>query len=44
MQGQKLVVAGNTLQTAEENLKELTRQAAEFGQKRLPVLKALQVV
>ena len=44
LQGQKLVVSGNTLQTAEENLKELTRQAAEFGQKKLPVLKALQVV
>ena len=44
LQGQKLVVDGNTLQTNEENLKELTRQAAEFGQKKLPVLKALQVV
>lgn len=44
LQGQKLVVAGSTLQTEEENLKELTRQAAEFDEKNLPVLKALQVV
>ena len=32
------------LETAEENLAELTAQATEFGEKRLQILKALQVV
>ncbi len=43
-QGQSLVKEGKTLATAEENLVELTRQATEFADKRLPVLKALQIV
>lgn len=43
-QGQKLLKEGQTLETVEDNLAELTRQATEFAEKRLPVLKALQVV
>jgi len=43
-QGQKLVKEGKTLETAEENLAELTTQAQDFEQKRLPVLGALGVV
>jgi SAM-dependent methyltransferase len=43
VQGQRLVKEGQTLQTAEENLAELTRQAQEFAAKRLPVLRALRI-
>lgn len=43
-QGQRIIKEGKTLETAEENLAELTLQATEFAEKRLPVLKALQVV
>jgi len=43
-QGQKLVKEGNTLESAEDNLKELTEQANTFAETRLPILKALQVV
>lgn len=42
-QGQALVKDGQTLATVEDNLTELTRQATEFNDKRLPVLKALQI-
>ena len=42
-QGQSLVKDGKTLATPEDNLAELTRQATEFAEKRLPILKALQV-
>lgn len=42
-QGQKLVKEGKALDTAEENLAELTAQAGAFAEKHLPVLKALQV-
>lgn len=42
-QGQLIQKEGKTLSTAEENLNELTRQANEFGQKRLPILKSLQI-
>jgi len=42
-QGQKLVKEGATLETPEQNLAELTRQAQEFCDTRLPILKALQV-
>lgn len=42
-QGQKLVKEGNTLETPEENLAELTSQAQAFADKTLPILKALQV-
>lgn len=42
-QGQKIVKDGKTLETAEENLAELTEQAKTFAQKQLPVLRALQI-
>jgi len=43
-QNQKLVKEGNTLESAEDNLAELTQQATTFAEKQLPMLKALQVV
>jgi hypothetical protein len=43
-QGQKIVKEGATLETAEENLAELTVQAQAFAEKQLPVLKALGIV
>jgi hypothetical protein len=43
-QQQKIVKDGKTLQTPEENLAELTAQAQVFADKRLPILKALQIV
>jgi hypothetical protein len=43
-QGQKIVKDGKTLDTAEDNLAELTIQAQTFADKQLPILKALQVV
>lgn len=43
MQGQRLLKDGTALETAEENLAELTAQATEFAGKQLPVLKALQL-
>ena len=43
-QGQCLIKEGKTLATAEDNLVELTKQAGEFAEKRLPILRALQVV
>ncbi|WP_058615539.1 class I SAM-dependent methyltransferase [Tepidimonas taiwanensis] len=42
-QGQKLVKEGKALETAEENIAELTQQALTFAQKQLPILKALQI-
>jgi len=42
-QGQKLLKEGKTLETAEENLAELTAQATTFAEKQLPILKALQI-
>lgn len=42
-QGQKLVKEGRTLESAEENLAELTAQAMSFAEKQLPILKALQI-
>jgi SAM-dependent methyltransferase/methyltransferase-like protein len=44
MQGQKIVKEGKTLETAEENLKELIDQAKTFEIKQLPILKSLQIV
>lgn len=44
VQGQRLVKEGKTLETPEDNLAELTQQANDFAQNRLPILKALQVV
>jgi SAM-dependent methyltransferase len=43
MQGQSLVKDGKTMATVEENLAELTAQANTFGEKLLPILKALQI-
>ena len=42
-QGQRLLKEGKTLETAEENLAELTAQAQEFADKQMPILKALQI-
>lgn len=42
-QGQKLVKEGKTLETTEDNLAELARQAQSFEAKRLPILQALQI-
>lgn len=42
--GQKLLKEGQLVESAEENLAELTRQAEEFQAKRLSVLKALEIV
>ncbi len=43
-QGQKLLKDGKPLETAEDNLAELNRQAGEFAAKNLPIMKALQIV
>jgi hypothetical protein len=43
-QGQKLVSEGKTLESREENVAELTTQAAAFATKQLPIVKALQIV
>jgi hypothetical protein len=43
-QSQRLVKDGAAIESAEDNLKELTKQAEEFTAKRLPILKALEIV
>lgn len=43
-QNQRLVKDGKTLETAADNLQELTTQAQAFADKQLPILKALQIV
>jgi SAM-dependent methyltransferase len=43
-QGQKIVKEGKPLETAEEQLAEITAQAHEFALKSLPIYKALQIV
>jgi len=43
-QGQRLVKDGKAIESAEENLAELNRQAREFAEKQLGVLRKLQVV
>ena len=43
-QGQLLLKDGKALETAEDNLAELTTQASAFAEKQLPILKALQVI
>jgi hypothetical protein len=43
MQGQRLMKEGKAIDGAEENLVELTAQATGFAEKRLPILKALQI-
>ena len=42
-QGQRLLKEGNALDSAEENLAELTAQAQRFADKQLPILKALLI-
>jgi len=44
IQGQRLMKEGTALETEEENLAELVRQAQNFQNTQLQVLKALQVV
>ena len=44
LQGQKIIRDGKTLESQEENLKELTSQATTFSQNELPILKGLQVI
>ncbi|WP_333876557.1 class I SAM-dependent methyltransferase [Methylobacter sp.] len=43
-QGRRLIHQGNVLESAEENIAELTSQAAEFLEYQLPILKALYIV
>lgn len=43
IQNQRLIKEAKTLETPEENLAELTRQANDFIQKQLPILKVLQI-
>ena len=42
-QNQRVLKDGKTLIQPEENIAELTRQAHEFAEKRLPILKALEI-
>ena len=42
-QGQKIVKEGKPLETAEEQLAELSTRANDFALKKLPILKALQI-
>ncbi len=42
-QDQRIVKEGKALETADENIAELTRQANAFGEKRRPMLKALGI-
>ncbi|GJM12038.1 MAG: methyltransferase [Pseudohongiella sp.] len=44
MQKQKVVKEGKTLESDEENIQELLRRANEFQSKKLPILKAMQIV
>jgi hypothetical protein len=43
-QGHKIIKEGKTLESAEENLVELSTQASAFAEKQLPILKALQIL
>ena len=44
MQGQRLLKDGQTLQSKEDNLKELNEQAATFATKQLPILKSAKII
>lgn len=44
VQNQRLVKEGKTLETTGENIQELENQAKEFSLKRLPILRALEIV
>jgi hypothetical protein len=41
---QKLLKEGKILESDEDNLAEILRQANEFSAKRMPIIKALQVI
>ncbi len=43
-QNQRLLKDGKAIETAEGNLEELTRQAKEFAEKRMPILKTLHLL
>lgn len=43
-QGLKLVEEGKTIESPEENLERFNRQAIVFAEKRLPILRALQIL
>lgn len=43
-QDQKIIKAGTVLETAAENIEELTSQAQEFADKNLAIYKALQII
>ncbi len=43
-QNQRLLKDGKPIETSDGNLEELTRQAKEFADKRMPILKALHVL
>ena len=43
MQGQRLLKDGQTLQSKEDNLKELNEQATAFATKQLPILKSAKI-
>lgn len=44
LQGQKLLKDGNTLESEEENMAELTAEAEVFFEKQLQILKSLQIL
>jgi len=43
-QGQRIIKDGKALDSAEENIAELEKVAQQFVSKRLPILKALQII
>lgn len=43
-QNQRLILEGKPLESAEDNIKEITQQAHTFADKQLPILRALQVL
>jgi len=43
IQGQRIVKEGKILESPEQNLAELKEKAANFAEKKLPILKALQI-
>jgi hypothetical protein len=43
-QGQRVLKDGKALESAADNLAEVTRLATVFAEKKLPILKALQIV
>lgn len=44
IQNQKLIKEGKALETAEENVAELTQQAMSFAEQRLHIMKVLQII